>query len=119
MGVGITDLCARLGCVRSNYYLWITDKKGIRLDTALKLSAILDVPIVKKNPAAESIDDINPAKHNALLQRSEAAEYMMQLLQDGFTKTDICIAFQTSTIIINQLLLKHNMATDGYKRKLK
>lgn len=119
MNMSKAELCRHLGCSRSSYHFWLTNSKDIVLGTAFKLSSFISVPIVQDNLATESIDDINPAKHNALLMRPEAAEYMMQLLQDGFTKTDICIAFQTTTITINQLLLKHNMATDGYKRKLK
>ncbi len=113
------ELCMHIGCSRSNYYFWLTNAKDIVLGTAFKLSTLLNVPIVKNNSASESIDDVNTAKHDALLQRAEATEYILQLLNDGFTKADICIAFQTTTTTINQLLLKHNMATDGYKRKLK
>lgn len=117
--MSIAELCmSHIGCARSNYYLWLRDSKGIVLDTALKLSAVLDVPIVN-NQAVEQLDDINPAKHNALLMRPEATEYILQHLQDGVTKTDICTAFQTNLTTINRLLVKHNIETDGYKRKLK
>lgn len=119
LGISIMRLCEEVDVYRASYYDWRDGSREIALQTALKISLHLNVPIQAEHDDIDW-DDINHHRHTQLLESEPAYTYIEELLAEGMTVQDVAVAFQTSPKQMNKILLINRTKNDDtYKRKLR